>query len=54
MGVVVGARVVVGLSVTGVVGASVETSLDAVVDVVGARVVVGASVTEVIGVSVET
>ena len=53
MEAVVGARVVVGPSVTEVVGASVETLVDAVVDIVGARVVVGASVTEVVGASVE-
>ena len=54
MDVVVGARVVVGPCVTDVVGASVEASVDAVVEVVvGARVVVGPSVTEVVGASVE-
>ena len=45
--VVVGARVVVGPSVTEVVGASVDV-------VVGARVVVGPSVTEVVGASVDS
>ena len=47
MEVVVGARVVVGPSVTDVVGASVDEV------VVGARVVVGPSVTEVVGASVD-
>ena len=56
MEVVVGARAVVGPSVTEVVGASVETWVDDVVEVVvvGTRVVVGPSVTEVVGASVDT
>ena len=53
--VVVGARVVVGPSVTEVVGASVDALVDAVVEVVvGARVVVGPSVTDVVGASVDS
>ena len=61
MDAVVGARVVVGASVTAVVGTSVEPCVE---DVVGSRVgdsvrmcvedvVIGSSVTEVLGASVE-
>ena len=44
---------VVGPSVTDVVGASVDALVDVVEVVVGARVVVGPSVTEVVGASVD-